>query len=149
MEKSYVLVVENDVFYKINFPYSLPIAGRWIAGLGSNPSFIDSTLFPEVCVGAFWHEENFYLPEDTEKLSPLAPLTLGESEDGLKIAAVTDGDIFGLLTFPMTDFSPSELDMLRMAFSASPTVIECSTDDPVDVGWTWDGVTFTPPTEGE
>jgi hypothetical protein len=49
----------------------------------------------------------------------------------------------------MTDFSPIELDMLRMAFSASPTVIECSTDDLVDVGWTWDGVTFTPPTEGE
>jgi hypothetical protein len=148
MEKSYVLVVENDVFYKINFPSTLPIAGRWIAGLDSNPVFVESTLYPEVCVGAFWHEENFYLPEDTEKLSPLTPLTLGESEDGLKIAVVTDGDIFGLLTFPMTDFSPIELDMLRMAFSASPIVIECLTDNLVDVGWTWDGVTFTPPTEG-
>lgn len=148
MEKSYVLIVENDVFYKINFPSTLPIAGRWIAGLGSNPSFVDSTLFPEVCVGAFWHEGNFYLPEDPEKLSPLTPLESGISEDGLKIAAITDGDIFGVLTFPTSDNSPIELDMLKLAFSSSPVVVECDTNNPVTIGWSWDGSTFSPPEEG-
>ena len=145
MEKSYVLVVENDVFYKINFPSTLPIAGRWIAGLGSNPSFIDSTLFPEVCVGAFWHEENFYLPEDTEKLTPLVP---SDGEGQLtKFAALVDGDVFGIVSFP-DDLLPENAAPLRAAFLSSPVVIECENDSSVGVGWTWDGSTFSPPAEG-
>ena len=143
LNKSYVLIAENDVFYKMSFPSHIPIAGRWIAGLGSNPQFVECSFYLEVCVGATWHNNNFYLPEDTEKLTPLLPSN--EAEHGLRLAAIVDEDVFGLLSFPEDEFPIEYTAPLRAAFLSSPTVIECGEDSPVGVGWTWDGSTFSPP----
>jgi hypothetical protein len=142
LDKSYVFVVENDVFYKMSFPSHVPIFGRWIAGLSSEPQFVECTLYPEVCVGATWHNNNFYLPEDPEKLTPLLP---SDGEGQLtKFAALVDEDVFGIVSFP-DDFSPEQVASLRAAFLSSPVVIECENDSPVGVGWSWDGSTFSPP----
>jgi len=143
LDKSYVFVVENDVFYKMSFPSSLPIVGRWIAGLSSEPQFVECTLYPEVCVGATWHNNNFYLPEDPEKLTPLLPSD--GAGQGLKLAAIVGEDVFGLISFPESEFPLAMSAPLRAAFLSSPVVIECENDSPVGVGWTWDGSTFSPP----
>ena len=79
-DKSYVFVVENDVFYKMSFPSSLPIANRWIAGLNSEPQFVECSLYLDVCVGATWYNDNFYLPEDTEKLKHKAQKSWVQSQ---------------------------------------------------------------------
>jgi hypothetical protein len=142
LDKSYVLVVENDVFYKMSFSSTLPIGDRWTAGLSSSPQFVEATFYSEVCVGATWVNNNFYLPEDTEKLNPLLPA----NEEGqlVKFAAIVDEDVFGIVSFP-DDFSPELVAPLRAAFLSSPIVIECENNNPVQVGWTWDGSTFIPP----
>jgi hypothetical protein len=140
--KSYVFVAENDVFYKVSFPSTLPILGRWVAGLSSEPQFVEATLYPGVCVGATWLNNNFYSPEDTEKLTPLLPSN--EAGQVIKFAALVDEDVFGILSFP-DDFSPEQAELLHAAFLSSPIVIECENDSLVDVGWTWDGLTFSSP----
>ena len=61
MNKGYAFIVENDVFYTMFFPESLSIANRWIAGLSSSPNFVECSLYTEVCVGATWNNNNFYL----------------------------------------------------------------------------------------
>jgi hypothetical protein len=142
LDRSYVFVVENEVFYKMSFSSTLPIGDRWAAGLSSNPQFVEATLYTEVCVGATWLNNNFYLPEDTEKLTPLVP---SDGEGQLtKFAALVDEDVFGIVSFP-DDFSPEQVAPLRAAFLSSPIVIECENDSPVGVGWSWDGSTFSPP----
>jgi hypothetical protein len=127
----------------MSFPSSLPIVGRWIAGLSSEPQFVECTLYPEVCVGATWHNNNFYLPEDSEKLTPLLPSD--GAGQGLKLAAIVGEDVFGLISFPEDEFPLEMSAPLRAAFLSSPVVIECENDSPVGVGWTWDGSTFSPP----
>jgi len=144
-DKSYVFVVENDVFYKMSFPSSLPIANRWIAGLNSEPQFVECSLYLDVCVGATWYNDNFYLPEDPEKLNPLLPIESGGAGQGVRFAALVDEDIFGLISFPESEYPPEMSAPLRAAFLSSPVVIECESSNPVDVGWTWDGSTFSPP----
>ena len=145
LDKSYVFIAETDVFYRMSFSSTLPIGGRWTAGLSSAPQFVEATSYPEVCVGATWLNNNFYLPEDTEKLTPLLP----SNEEGqvIKFAALVDGDVFGIVSFP-DDLLPENAAPLRAAFLSSPIVIECENDSPVGVGWTWDGSTFSPPVEG-
>ena len=144
-DKSYVFVVENDVFYKMSFPASLPIADRWIAGLNSEPQFVECSLYLDVCVGATWYNDNFYLPEDTEKLTPLLPVESGGAGQGVRFAALVGEDIFGLISFPESEFPPEMSAPLRAAFLSSPIVVECESNNLVDVGWTWDGSTFNPP----
>lgn len=143
LDKSYVFVVENDVFYKMSFPSHIPIADRWIAGLSSEPQFVECNQYPGVCVGATWLNNNFYLPEDTEKLTPLLPSD--EAGQGLKLAAIIGEDVFGLISFPEDEFPADYTAPLRAAFLSSPVIIECGQDSPVGVGWTWDGSTFSPP----
>ena len=145
VDKSYVFVVENDVFYKMSFPASLPIADRWIAGLNSEPQFVECSLYLDVCVGATWYNDNFYLPEDPEKLNPLLPIESGGAGQGVRFAALVGEDVFGLISFPENEYPPEMSAPLRAAFLSSPIVIECANNSFVDVGWTWDGSTFNPP----
>ena len=147
LTRNYAFVVEGDVFYTMSFPESLPIAGRWVAGLSSNPKFIECSMYPEICVGAIWQDNNFYLPEDTEKNNPIAIFESGTTEHQIKFAALVDQDVFGLLTFPTNEFPIEVTDLLRAGFKSNPTAVEISPDTLVEVGWTWDGLNFYPPQE--
>ena len=146
--KNYAFVVEGDVFYTMSFPESLPIAGRWVAGLSSNPKFIECSMYPEICVGATWADNNFYLPEDTQKNNPIAIFESGTPEHGIKFAALVDQDVFGLLSFPPNEFPIEVTNLLRAGFLSNPKVIDLPSDTLVEAGWTWDGLNFYPPQEG-
>lgn len=148
MNKGYAFIVENDVFYTMFFPESLSIASRWIAGLNSSPNFVECSLYPEVCVGATWNNNNFYLPQDIEKSSPLSKLNSETAEQTFKVAALVDEEVFGLITFPSEDFNTDIINLLRAGFTSSPIVVECSPESSISTGWTWDGLNFYPPQEG-
>ena len=147
LTKDYAFIVEGDVFYRMSFPESITIAERWIAGLSSEPKFMECSMYPEICVGAIWQNNNFYLPEDTEKNNPIAIFESGTPEHGTKFAALVDQEIFGLLTFPTNEFSIEEIDLLLAGFSSNPTVVEILPGTQAEVGWTWDGLNFYPPQE--
>lgn len=146
MNKGYAFIVENDVFYTMFFPESLSIANRWVAGLSSSPNFVECSLYPEVCVGAVRSNNNFYLPTDLN--TPLLEIDPGAPQYAFKVAAMVDEEVFGLITFPIEDFTSEMIDYLRAGFSSSPIVIECSSETSINTGWTWDGLNFYPPQEG-
>ena len=56
---------------------------------------------------------------------------------------VIDGEVGPDLQFEETANARSTL--LAAALSSNPKVIEVEKDDPVDVGWSWDGSKFLPP----
>jgi len=62
-----------------------------------------------------------------------------------KFAGVVDGDIFTILTvdseFEGTDGQAGE--RLIAGFQSNPTIIEIPSSLDVEVGWIWDGQTFT------
>jgi hypothetical protein len=146
MNKGYAFIVENDVFYTMFFPESLSIANRWVAGLSSSPNFVECSLYPEVCVGAVRSNNNFYLPTDPN--TALLEIDPGAPQYTLKVAAIVGEEVFGLITFPIEDFTSEMIDYLRAGFSSSPIVVECSSETSVSAGWTWDGLNFYPPQEG-
>jgi hypothetical protein len=146
MNKGYAFVVDNDVFYTMFFPESLSIANRWVAGLSSSPNFVECSLYPEVCVGAVRSSNNFYLPTDLD--TPLLEIDPSAPQYAFKVAAIVGEEVFGLITFPIEDFTSEMIDHLRAGFSSSPIVIECSSETSINTGWTWDGLNFYPPREG-
>jgi hypothetical protein len=60
-----------------------------------------------------------------------------------KFIFVTDGEVFMKFTLD-TDANPAG-EMWSAGLKSNPTVVSVGEDSPVDVGWTYDGTTFTPP----
>jgi hypothetical protein len=56
---------------------------------------------------------------------------------------VVDGEVGPDLVFEET--SSDQLQALAAALSSSPTVVEVPQGSEVQMGWTWDGTTFTEP----
>jgi hypothetical protein len=56
---------------------------------------------------------------------------------------VIDGEVGPDLVFE--ENSSAQHHALAAALSSSPTVVEVPQDSEVEMGWTWDGTTFTEP----
>lgn len=58
-----------------------------------------------------------------------------------KYIFVADGEVFMKLTLD-TDANPAG-QMWSAGLQSNPIVVKVESDSPVDVGWTYDGTTFT------
>jgi len=58
---------------------------------------------------------------------------------------VVDGEVGPDLTFE--EASSERHTALAAVLSSDPTVLEVEVESEVQMGWTWDGTTFSPPAE--
>ncbi|CAB4175190.1 hypothetical protein UFOVP965_125 [uncultured Caudovirales phage] len=136
-------IVEGDVFHGVAMDEAHPVGIRWSSALLSSPGFVDATAFPDVSAGCTWDGTYFYSPE-----APFgAPLEAQPIEDAkiVKFAGVVGQEVFGLITLYPADFTDDHLELMRIAMSMSPIIIETTDNPMVGVGWTYDGTTFFPP----
>lgn len=142
MDKSYAFITGSDVFHTIVLSDTVTIGQRWIDGMDSNPQFIKSNLYPQLCFGSTWDGNNFYLPESEDPIIPTETDTMGGN---IKFAGIVDNTVFGMITFDVESFSSEYIEMLDAAMQSDPYVIEIPNDLPVDTGWTYDGNSFQQP----
>ncbi len=145
MDKNYAFVVESDVFHTISLSDSLSIGQRWMTGLESNPIFIKTNLFPEVCAGTIWDGNYFYLEDNPE--ASINPSSNDILSGGIKYSGIVNGVVFGSISFLPEDFPSEIIEMLDAAMQSDPVIIQIPGNVSVDVGWTWNGIEFNPPSQ--
>lgn len=142
MDKSYAFITGSDIFHTIILSDSVTVGQRWINGMDSNPQFIRCNMYPSLCVGATWDGSNFYLPGSQDPIIPTEADTMGGN---IKYAGIVDNTVFGMITFDIESFSSQYIEMLDAAMQSEPFVVEIPNGLNVDIGWTYDGISFQQP----
>jgi hypothetical protein len=62
--RRFAIVVDGDVVSVLHVLSTSSQYERWVAGLSSNPTIIESTHNPDVDYGWHWDGSDFYLPEE-------------------------------------------------------------------------------------
>ena len=145
MDKGYAFITGTDVFHTIFLSDTVTIGQRWIDGMSSNPYFIKSNLYPQLCFNSTWDGNNFYLPNSED---PISPTGTDEVGGNIKFAGIVNDTVFGIITFDVESFSSQHIEMLDAAMQSDPFVVEIPQGLSVDAGWTYDGNMFKQ-TEGQ
>jgi hypothetical protein len=107
--------------------------------MSSNPYFIKSNLYPQLCFNSTWDGNNFYLPNSED---PILPTETDEMNGNIKFAGIVNETVFGIITFDVESFSSQHIEMLDAAMQSDPFVVEIPQGLSVDIGWTYDGNIF-------
>ena len=135
MDKGYAFITGSDVFHTIFLSDTVTIGQRWIDGMSSNPYFIKSNLYPQLCFNSTWDGNNFYLPNSED---PILLTETDEMSGNIKFAGIVNNTVFGIITFDVESFSSQHIEMLDAAMQSDPFVIEIPHYMNVDVGWIYD-----------
>lgn len=138
----FAFTIENDVFYVLSVDDSSESGLRWIAALKSSPYFVKADNYPLVHFSCLWDGEKFYPPNDINKQYPYDFEEKDPLNKDVKFAGVIDGEVFGLISFFQDVLGDQMLEAISIAMSLNPIIVECSVDQDVEIGYTWDGTNF-------
>ena len=139
--KKIAYVVENEVFC-IDEAYHMEDRERFESSiLSENLVVVESTDYPSLSVDSFYENGLFYAPSDINKTNPL-PKEEPIYPEARYFAHILDGVVFRIHVYSF-NFPP--LIPSIAAYKSNPKFYDVTGIENVDVGWIWNGSTFTPP----
>lgn len=145
--RMFAFIVENDVVNIAVMDESNPIAERWIAGLLSNPTFVNADNYPFLHFDCLYDGTTFYPPGDTAKANPYIPVPKDPVNKAIKFAGlVANEEVFGMISFEPDSYTDAMLEMLSVAMTSNPQIVEFADGTDAQVGYVWNGTNFHKPT---
>jgi hypothetical protein len=141
--KIIAFVVENEVCNLLHFANNHPLKDRYVNGLFSNPTFIDCSNYPSVKPGDFYINGNFYIKDDLENHIEESQNVFSSNDNEVtSFAFISNNEIFGISR--ISSLYPGS-DLVIAGMLSSPICIDASNYSEIEIGWTWDGENFLPP----
>lgn len=139
---NFALLVENEVFYVLEFDEDNPIAEKWIAALRSNVELVDTAEYPKIRKGYLYNNGNFYGPEDIDMASPL-PKSTPNYDETIVFAGIIDNEVMGLMSFVASEMDAPAYEMAKAGMLSNPTYAEAPSN--VVPGWLFEDNNFVDP----